>query len=162
ASYLALASGPERIAQAALRDLAGTGLRQLVLGEIDRLRDLVGRDLAAAKADDFIGRRGGTFAQHADRLHRFAPLRIGHAARHHLADLAFGDRLAVLVEDGERDVRDGAPGIVGERELFGGAFDVKVLRIGERSDAGGLGNAEAVDVLRRQRFHRLLQDAERR
>ena len=52
--HLPLLSGPERLAQLALEDLAGRRARQC-LDEIDRARRLVVRDPLAREADQFVG-----------------------------------------------------------------------------------------------------------
>src|SRR5690348_17089789 len=83
--HLPLATFPVRLAQLALQDLAG-GIARQCLGEVDGARHLVAGDALPRVVDELLYRHGGAGFFHHDRLHRLAPLRVGHADDSHVGD----------------------------------------------------------------------------
>ena len=78
-AHLALEPGPVRLAQLALEDLPRAGLRQRLVAELDRARQLVAGDAARGSASISSSSAALALAQHDGGVHALAPVLVRHA-----------------------------------------------------------------------------------
>src|ERR1022692_334661 len=80
------AAAPVRLSQDALEQLAGAGLRQGIVAELDRTRHLVTGDQCATVLDQLVFVRGIPGAQRDNRMDGLPPARVGNAEDRRLGD----------------------------------------------------------------------------